>query len=100
MVNEMIILCIAAFAAGFVDSIVGGGGLIQTPVTLITLPKYPLATLLGTTKIPGITGTSIAAIQYALKVNIRWRLLAVMCSTTISINVAVTYKFSWFEFRR
>ncbi|MFN5773914.1 MAG: sulfite exporter TauE/SafE family protein, partial [Flavobacterium sp.] len=27
----IIILCIAAFAAGFVDAVVGGGGLIQTP---------------------------------------------------------------------
>ena len=71
------------FAAGFVDSIVGGGGLIQTPVTLITLPQYPLATLLGTTKIPGIIGTSIAAVQYAIKVTIKWRLLAVMCSIAL-----------------
>ena len=65
MVNELIILCVAAFAAGFVDAIVGGGGLIQTPATLITLPQYPVATLLGTTKIPSLIGTSMAAVQYA-----------------------------------
>ena len=80
MTQEIIILCIAAFAAGFIDSIVGGGGLVQTPATLITLPQYPVATLLGTTKIPSLLGTSIAAFQYALKVNIRWKLLAAMCS--------------------
>ncbi len=80
MTQEIIILCIAAFAAGFIDSIVGGGGLVQTPATLITLPQYPVATLLGTTKIPSLLGTSIAAFQYALKVNIRWKLLATMCS--------------------
>jgi len=79
MTQEIIILCIAAFAAGFIDSIVGGGGLVQTPATLITLPKYPIATLLGTTKIPSLLGTSIAAFQYSLRVNIRWRLLAIMC---------------------
>lgn len=78
MTHEIIILCIAAFAAGFIDSIVGGGGLVQTPTILVTLPRYPLATLLGTTKIPAIFGTSIAAIQYSVKVNIKWRLLAVM----------------------
>ena len=30
MPQEIILLCIAAFAAGFIDAIVGGGGLIQT----------------------------------------------------------------------
>ena len=33
---EMIILCLAALAAGFIDAIVGGGGLLQTPAVLIT----------------------------------------------------------------
>lgn len=82
--HEIIILCIAAFTAGFIDSIIGGGGLVQTPVTLVTLPQYPLATLLGTTKIPSIFGTSIAAFQYSIKVNINWKLMAVMCSIALS----------------
>ena len=81
--QEIIILCIAAFSAGFIDAIVGGGGLVQTPATLITLPQYPVASLLGTTKIPSLTGTSIAAFQYAFKVNIRWKLLAAMCSIAL-----------------
>lgn len=82
--TEIIILCAGAFAAGFIDSIIGGGGLIQTPVTLITLPQYPLATLLGTTKIPSISGTSIAAIQYSLKVKIKWKLMLLMCSIALA----------------
>ncbi len=85
---EIIILCIAAFAAGFIDSIIGGGGLIQTPVTLITLPQYPVATLLGTTKIPSISGTSIAAIQYSLKVKIKWRLMLLMCCIALTAAFA------------
>ena len=83
MTQEIIVLCIAAFAAGFIDAIVGGGGLVQTPATLITLPQYPIATLLGTTKIPAISGTAIAAFQYAFKVKIRWKLLGLMCSTAL-----------------
>ena len=78
MTSEIIILCIAAFAAGFIDSIVGGGGLVQTPAVLVTLPQYPLSILLGTTKIPSMLGTSIAAYQYAVKVLIKWRLLLIM----------------------
>ena len=78
MTGEIVILCIAAFAAGFIDSIVGGGGLVQTPTVLVTLPGYPLSVLLGTTKIPAILGTSVAAFQYAVKVVIKWRLLGLM----------------------
>ena len=80
MPQEIILLCLAAFAAGFIDAIVGGGGLIQTPAILITLSKYPVATLLGTTKIPSFIGTSMAAWQYARIVQLRWKLLAMMCS--------------------
>jgi uncharacterized membrane protein YfcA len=81
--SQLIILCIAAFAAGFIDAIVGGGGLIQTPATLITLPQYPVATLLGTTKIPSFTGTSIAAFQYARRIQLQWKLLVIMCSIAL-----------------
>ena len=73
MTSEIIILCVAAFAAGFIDSIVGGGGLVQTPATLVVLPQYPVATLLGTTKIPAFIGTSMAAYQYAKRVALQWR---------------------------
>ncbi len=76
---EIAVLCIAAFSAGFVDAIVGGGGLIQTPAVLITLPQHPVATLLGTTKIPSFTGTAMAAAQYAGKISLHQRLLLLMC---------------------
>jgi len=86
--SEIIILCSAAFAAGFIDAIVGGGGLVQTPATLITLPQYPVATLLGTTKIPSFMGTSIASYQYAKKVALQWKLLGIMC--IIALFAAIT----------
>jgi len=84
--QEIIILCIAAFAAGFIDAIVGGGGLVQTPAILITLPQYPVATLLATTKIPSLTGTSIAAFQYAKRIQLKWRMLVIM--STIALIAA------------
>lgn len=76
---ELIIMCLAAFAAGFIDAIVGGGGLVQTPAILVMLPNEPVATLLGTTKIPAFTGTSMAAYQYAKKVKLQKRRLLFMC---------------------
>ena len=74
----IILLCIAAFFAGFVDAIVGGGGLIQTPVALILLPNYAVASLIGSLKIPSFSGTALAARQYLKKVEINWKLLSIM----------------------
>lgn len=75
MIEELILLCIAAFGAGFIDAIVGGGGLLQTPAMLIILPQYPVATLLGTAKIPSFSGTAFAAYKYSRNVHLNWRLL-------------------------
>ncbi|KAB1154816.1 sulfite exporter TauE/SafE family protein [Flavobacterium luteum] len=74
----LIVLCLAAFVAGFVDAIVGGGGLIQTPLGLILLPNLPVATVIGTLKIPSFSGTFFAAFQYLKKVKMNWKLLLIM----------------------
>lgn len=79
MTTEVIILlCVAAFAAGFIDAIVGGGGLIQTPAGLVLLPHLPVATVIGSLKIPAFSGTALASLQYMQKVPIKWRLMSVM----------------------
>lgn len=74
----LVLLCLAAFAAGFIDAIVGGGGLIQTPMGLILLPNLPVSTVIGTLKIPAFSGTSVAAYQYLKKVDMNWKLLSIM----------------------
>ncbi len=82
MWQELIWLCLAAFAAGFIDAIVGGGGLLQTPATLLILPQYPVASLLGTTKIPSFAGTAVAAYKYSRKVKLNYKVLVfcVICA--------------------
>lgn len=62
-----LILCAIAFCAGFIDSIVGGGGLIQTPLSLAMLPQLPVATVIGSLKIPAFSGTALATSQYLKK---------------------------------
>ena len=57
-------LLVASFFAGFIDSIAGGGGLIQLPALLIGLPKSDTAEVLGTNKLSSIFGTSTAAALY------------------------------------
>ena len=64
-----------AFIAGFLDAIVGGGGLIQLPALLIQFPQLALPTLFGTNKIAALSGTSIAAVQYAKRIRFKWKVL-------------------------
>ncbi|HWI93491.1 MAG TPA: TSUP family transporter [Flavisolibacter sp.] len=78
--EQILLLCTAAFAAGFVDAIVGGGGLIQTPAALVLLRSYPVVTAISCTKIPSFSGTLFAAIQYLKKVKINYTLTSVMCT--------------------
>jgi uncharacterized membrane protein YfcA len=77
----LFLLCAFAFLAGFTDAIAGGGGLIQTPAALVLLPQYPLATVLGTLKIPSFSGTSIATTQFVRKVRVNWLLVGLMAIT-------------------
>ena len=54
----------ASFLAGFVDSIAGGGGIVQLPALLIGLPNSPAAEVLCTNKLSAVFGTTTAAALY------------------------------------
>ncbi|HEY1016709.1 MAG TPA: TSUP family transporter [Herpetosiphonaceae bacterium] len=69
------LLCAFALLAGFVDSIGGGGGLIQLPPLLILRDDLPHATLLGTNKVAAVTGTGAAAATYLRRVRLDWSLI-------------------------
>lgn len=71
----LIFLSIFSFIAGFIDAVVGGGGLISVPALLIQLPNLALPTLFGTNKIASLSGTSIAAYQYSKKIKFDYKLL-------------------------
>jgi hypothetical protein len=62
--SMIVLLCIAAGAAGWVDAVTGGGGLIQLPSLLIAMPNGAPADALGTNKLSSIIGTSAAATTY------------------------------------
>ncbi len=69
---DYVILAMAAFVAGMIDAVVGGGGLIQLPALFSALPNIMPATLLGTSKLAGVWGTAAAAIGFARKVRVQW----------------------------
>jgi uncharacterized membrane protein YfcA len=72
---ELLFVTFASALAGFVDAIVGGGGLILLPALFAVYPSGAPATLLGTNKSASVWGTSFAAWQYSRRVQMRWRVM-------------------------
>ena len=70
---EWIVVSLASLLAGFVDAIVGGGGLILLPALFATFASAPPATLLGTNKSASFWGTAMATWQYSRRVQVPWR---------------------------
>ena len=71
--TQLAILCCGALFAGLIDSMVGGGGLVQIPALFTVLPKEVPATLFGTNKIASVFGTANAAWRYSRRVTMPWR---------------------------
>lgn len=72
---NLTMLCSLAFCAGLIDSVVGGGGLIQIPALLNVFPAAAEASLFGTNKLAAVFGTSVAARSYIGRVRISWHLV-------------------------
>lgn len=64
-IEIVLLLAVAAFFAGFVDSIAGGGGLITVPALM--LAGFSPVQALGTNKLQGLFGTASATMAYAAK---------------------------------
>ncbi len=94
MIQELVLLCLVAFAAGFIDAIVGGGGLLQTPATLLILPQYPVATIFGTVKIPSLMGTSVAAYKYARQIKLNYKVLIACVISAFCASLVGAYSVS------
>lgn len=60
----LVLVIIAAFAAGWIDAVVGGGGLIQLPALLL-IPGIAPVQALATNKLASIAGTTTSSITFA-----------------------------------
>ncbi|ESW61954.1 MAG: membrane protein [Rhodobacter sp. CACIA14H1] len=67
----VVLLVLAAFLAGFVDSIAGGGGLISVPALLLA-GASPIEAL-ATNKLQGTFGAATATVTYARAGHVRLR---------------------------
>lgn len=72
---EFFLVTLASLLAGFVDAIVGGGGLILLPALFAAYPTAHAATLFGTNKSASVWGSAFASMQYARRVQLRWQAL-------------------------
>lgn len=83
---DVFFLMSCAALAGYVDAIVGGGGLILVPAFFSAYPSAVAATLLGNNKSVSIWGTLFASWNYSRHIDLPWRRLllaagfAAMCS--------------------
>ena len=68
----VLLIGIGVFAAGFVDAIGGGGGIISVPVYL--LAGLPTHFALGTNKLSSCTGTSVSTLRYLKNGYVNWAL--------------------------
>jgi uncharacterized protein len=74
-ITNILTLLGVALLTGFIDAVVGGGGLIQLPSMLLLFPHQRIAAILGTGKIASLFGTSTAAYQYSKQVKFDAKLL-------------------------
>ncbi len=82
---QYLIVCPLMFAAGFVDSIAGGGGLISLPAYMIA--GFPTHYALGTNKLSSGMGTALAAYKYAKNKYVDWK-QAILCASCALVGSA------------
>ncbi|WP_327581986.1 TSUP family transporter [Nonomuraea sp. NBC_00507] len=61
--EQVLVLLVAAAGAGWVDAVVGGGGLLQLPALMII--GMPTVEAMATNKLSSVFGTTSAAVAYA-----------------------------------
>ena len=85
---EIFFTTLASALAGFVDSIVGGGGLILLPALFAVYPTTTPATLFGTNKSASVWGTAFATWQYSRRVHVSWFALLPAAGATMLASFA------------
>src|SRR5680860_877754 len=64
----VVLLGLAGFGAGWIDAVVGGGGLIQLPALVLGLPGASPAQILATNKLGSVCGTTVSSVTYYRRV--------------------------------
>jgi uncharacterized protein len=86
-----LIVCLGAAFAGFIDAVVGGGGLVQVPLLLILFPELSHVQIIATNRFASIAGTSVAALQYIRSVGIDTAVVLVAGITSAIASFSGTF---------
>ena len=81
---DLLLASAASLLAGFIDAIVGGGGLVLVPAMFALFPTTHPATLFGINKGAAVWGTAAATVQYAQRVDMPWRALLPAAATAFA----------------
>ena len=92
---EFAALLAAAFGAGLVDAVAGGGGLIQVPALFAALPLEAPATIFGTNKGSSVFGTANAAWRYARRIVLPWRIALPAAAAAFVFSFAGAATVAW-----
>lgn len=65
-----LLICAGALFSGFIDAVVGGGGLVQVPLLLILFPELSHVQVIATNRFASVAGTCVAAFHYVRSVGI------------------------------
>ncbi|RJL36155.1 sulfite exporter TauE/SafE family protein [Bailinhaonella thermotolerans] len=89
MPTELIVmLLVVALVAGWVDAVVGGGGLVQLPALLLAMPSAPPTAVLATDKLSSIAGTTASAAAFARRLRVDARLAVPAGLLAIALSAA------------
>lgn len=86
-VSQLVFIYVFAFMAGFIDSIAGGGGLIQLPALFAAFPGAPAVFLLGTNKLSSSCGTALATVRFSRQLDMNWRRVLPLALTAGCLSV-------------
>ena len=81
--NTVVLLLVAALVAGWLDAVVGGGGLVQLPVLLLVPGLAPVQAL-ATNKLASIMGTTVSASTYYRRVRPDLRTASPMAAAALA----------------
>jgi uncharacterized membrane protein YfcA len=93
--SAILFLLLAAFFAGAIDAVVGGGGLIQIPALFAVYPAESAATLFGTNKCASVVGTANATWRYARQVKMPWRTILPAAVAAFILSYAGAAAVAW-----
>lgn len=92
--NDYWLIAIATFAsffAGFIDAVIGGGGLIQVPVLFILFPNTLHTNIIATNRFASIAGTIVAAIHYFKNIKVNYTFIVIAGVTTAIASYTGTF---------